>query len=454
MEVKATRVLVPGSIVPGIGYMTRTQTVCIKAVEGEVVEKPNEWAPSYDIDYVGTYESLNKFYSLSASARYSGASGGASASVSIMRTAKLERSVVILAVKVRASTGRIFFTEPKLTRDAHDWAKAGMPGYVAKFGDSYVRSITYGGEVAALLVVSASSSESLRLLRARAEAHGFGASGETNTTNMIQEVSKENKVRVIYNQSGGGAGEDSGGIIEIAPKELLERMSAFIAELRKTDPLKGSVIPLEAEFWPATKTLNWPGGDPAHPFPPDIENIAETLDMLRDRLDRTNHIIQNSADFPPSTSEAASVIKAYIETTVTGAGIHLRQMIEDKLAVASLPLETLAQYRLRGLCGVEPGLHENAGPRMDANSVDKAQLANTLIGPDTFPRIDRWPQFELLEDWGVPWRGSGRISRPLVALRQRRSTHRGKRNMALGRQDQRRRWHIYTRVSFDEGRMA
>lgn len=400
----------PSGIVLGSGFDLRTQTVCMTATTGRLNAKPLDWQPSYDLSYMSSYESVAKFYSLDASVRYSGTGGSASASVAIVKACNLERKRIILALKVRAITGSEFIDTAELTPDALNALRAlSMPTFVGRYGGSYVRKISWGGELACLLVVTASSVEKLESLRAKMEAEGYGAHGQAETKTSIAEISKANDVRVVYCQTGGGS---DGKIGESNVDELITRMESFAEELRKTDPLRGQVVPLEVEYWPMTRVSNWPKeitGDPLRPYPPEIESIAATVQMYEDRLDRVNELLSKPANtIAPSSAEAARELQGYLETTIRASRDSLERLKSNANLRPTLPMESFHQCRLRRLHGVDLGDHENAGEKLDAVSADKRQLMEALIGPDFYPSIKPWPQVNIKIWWGYRGEDGGK----------------------------------------------
>lgn len=392
----------PSGIILGSGFDLRTQTVCMTAIKGTPNLKPFDWQPSYDLSYMSSYDSVAKFYSLDASVRYSGTGGSASASASIVKVCNLERKRIILALKVRAITGSEFLDASELTPDALNALRTlSMPTFVGRYGGSYVRKIGWGGELACLLVVTTSSAEKLESLRAKMEAEGYGAHGQAETKSSIAEISKTNDVRVVYCQTGGGS---NGKIGESNVDKLIARMDTFAKELSKTDPLRGQVVPLEVEYWPMTRVSNWPNEvteDPLRPYPPEIENIAATVQMYEDRLDRVNELLSKPANsVAPSSAEVARELQGYLETTIRASTDSIQRLKSNAKLRPTLPMESFYQCRLRRLHGLDLGVHENAGPKLDGVSSDKRQLMETLIGPDTYPRIKPWPEVKLETWWG------------------------------------------------------
>jgi hypothetical protein len=368
---------------------------------GVAEEDANEWAPDYEIQYMDSYRTLNKFYSLSASVRYSGAGGGASASAAIVRNTKLESRSVILAVRLRATTGLRYFKEATLSPAARAEHLQGMPVFSNVFGDTYIRSLSYGGEIAAVLSIQADSRQELEDIRLKASANGFGAAGHAATVNRIEELARTYKVQVKYCQRGGsnGMGAETDIVVLTAP-ELLVRMAEFSRELANTDSLKGAVVPLEMETWDMQQSLDWPGGDPSRPYPPAVESIAESLTVLLDKQEASAAVVADPAGRSPATLEAAHLAVEYLDYTLQSASAELRAIIQTQEAQATLLLESLRQYQLRRLLEVPPGRHANAGPHWEANTFDKAQLLQGLFGPQEFPNLVPWPAFELKTTYG------------------------------------------------------
>lgn len=424
-----TNRLVPLNAFLGAGFRSRTQEVKQRAVTGETGGGDDDdkltWDPQYAIEYVNSYTAVNSFYSMSASARYSGATFSGAASVAITRSEVFKHRTITLALRVRIATRRNSLKTAFIEQAVIDAYGDGnyLDRVLARYGDRYITSLTHGGEVAALLFVTASSEERYNQLLATAEGKGWGASGRVATLNMVKKASEHYSVVVKYSQQGGKAptlpkpkpapdpkdmsseasGMESGsatasGFIETDTEGLLAKLAQF--ELDMGDRENAAVVPISMLLAAMDSATGWPGGDLDQPYPPEVENIAETLDMLQTQKDEMDSLIREPKQVRHTSVPVAHEISDFLDTTLTRARQELSDIIANKDATASMLLETLNHSRLRRELGVQPGNHPNAGLWMDANSADKMQLREHLLGPRTFPDVRPWPTFDVRYKWG------------------------------------------------------
>lgn len=393
------------AIALGSGYDTGTKTVRNLVAEGKVRSEPvASNKAEYFIDWCENYSELSSFFRLSASASYSSAGAGASASGTMMRATNIESSRIYIAIWVRMIARREFFASARLRKDALEVLNSErLSSFSEKFGGSWTKTLFHGGELAAIMEISASETETMEQLRVSMSAKGWGAKGSAEMEQALTELTQTRRVVIRYCQSGGSVGNATSGIIVTDAESLILRMQHFINEVWGTNGLDGKVIPMEAELLNSRQLTNWPQSkkeDPDRPYPREIEPIAQSVFLLKDKLVLVQETLRPRHEAMPGSIEAARELLPYIQSVLTYAGYAIDEMMQGSRKQYQLSIESFYQYRIRNLLNVSPGEHENAGPLCELGQGDPKQFIERVFGRNLPDPYVKWPQLRIEEWWG------------------------------------------------------
>lgn len=404
----------------GMGFDERTGASFDLAVTGDIIPRRLRptWKTAVSIDYVDSYEKLDKFFSMKASARYSGASGGASASVEAVKSSYLTRSSILIAVRVRILkrlerlvTTKLLPSPKKLLREVGDKK---LHIYAQRYGGSFVRTIYSGAELACTIEISTLENEHIEELRKKASMHGFGASGNIEVLNSLTEFSRGRGFKLRAWQTGGDASRNrnDGLVNPTTPDDLIARVSTFIKEMQRKD---AQVDALTMELSPMTQIGDWPTNvfrDPRTPYPSAIETIAENVNRIRAYKDEVDAVIETPNAIGPSAMamDAAEEFQRFLNSTLSIASRRLSYLMSASTKEISCYLETFPQYRLRQMLKVTAGAHENVAPFWDATTTDIDEY-DTFFGPRLIP-IKPWPEYKWKQEWGYHGEDKNLMSGP------------------------------------------
>jgi hypothetical protein len=389
----------------GSGYDSRTRSVKNLVAEGTVTKEVRQNTEArYAIDWCDTYSKMSSFFGLAASASYSGASSGISASVNIMRSTAIESSRIYIAARVYIIANAEYYVGARLNDDAlRVLKKESLANFSEKYGGVYARSLLRGGELACVLEISASSNETIEQLRAAMSAYGWGAKGQVEMEQSLSELTRTRSVVVRYCQSGGAVGDGTTGIIVTDANGLIARIKQFIPEVWGSNGLDGNTVPLRAELESSRFLTNWPSdktGDPDRPYPDEIEHVAKSALLLKDKLVVAEEVLRKSNMVAPSSSEAAGVIVPYLQLVVELTTSELGKMLRGTSPQLDLWIESLFQYRIRNFLDVDLGNHVNAGPMVNLGNMDARQFLERVFGKNIPASYERWPKLSIQEWWG------------------------------------------------------
>lgn len=388
----------------GSGYDSRTKTVKNLVAEGTVDKEIKQNTDGqYIIDWCENYSEMASFFGLAASASYSGASGGISASINIMRSTAIESSRIYIAARVYIIANVEFYPDARLKENPLSVLNSEpLPSFSEKYGGTYARSIFRGGELACVMEISASQNETIEELRAAMSAHGWGAKTEAEMEQSLRELTRTRSVVVRYCQSGGSIGSVTSGIIVTNAEGLIERMKQFIPEVWGTNGLDGNTVPLRAELEKTRSLTNWPSkhtGDPDRPYPNEIENVARSALLLKDKLVFVEDLLKNARLISPSANEMGKEIFPYLQFVVAESTMAVEKMVRGASPQLDFSIESFFQYRIRRFLNVNPGIHANAGQRANLGNTDPGQFLEQIFGRNIPTKYEKWPKLSIQDDW-------------------------------------------------------
>lgn len=251
-----------GPVVLGTGYSSLTGQLRAPALvnepTGEVVLSPAERGTSYNLTYIGSYNDLAKTLNVKASAKY----GAASGSVSLFRQAKVKRTKAYILVDMTVVSKVDYLKTYNLNNDALALLrrKSSSTQFALRYGDQFLSSVTYGGQLYALMEFSNSESEEIDELKAKVKGGAGSFSGEASIEKSLRDLTKKREVKIVYVQTGGNAGKGveaassapnlvpdplqprlTGGLLAMTPDELLERVRRFPGEVYE-NPLSSRTL--------------------------------------------------------------------------------------------------------------------------------------------------------------------------------------------------------------------
>jgi hypothetical protein len=158
------------------------------------------WELSSEQDLSDLTEKLD--FSASASASF--AVGSASLSVDYMKSKVFNKYHEFLYVSASVANGTQIWTKPSLTKESLNLRKKPLD-FLNKCGDSFVHTITSGGELTAVLDVTTSAQEDTSSLTVSVSGDYAGVNGRAKLAQQIQQrlANHQTSVKVIRAGSAG-----------------------------------------------------------------------------------------------------------------------------------------------------------------------------------------------------------------------------------------------------------
>ncbi len=261
--------------------------------DSDQIAQGNENAIAYDLRIIENYEELARTLNISASASYSGLSGGVSASMNLFKSARITSRNVYVLVSMTVENGSDTISHAMLSSNA--LALLGsrpvqLDAFKTRYGDTFVSRVVRGAHLYALMEFATHSDEEKEDLRITVDGSlgAFKAGGSYEST--LKTLSDNHQVHILYTQSGGGTGRDGapaqaggfdfahGGVITVTPEELISRLREFPAEVRRQENrANGAILYVNVQDYSAAE--NWPTALQIEP--PQIERWT-LQDMARD----------------------------------------------------------------------------------------------------------------------------------------------------------------------------
>ncbi|WP_349507625.1 hypothetical protein [Agrobacterium pusense] len=318
--------------------------------------KNPENAVSYEFKYIGSSLELARSLNISAQASFSGISGGASASLNLFRSSSISSTNVYILVRMsvisEVRTIENYNLNPTALKRLN---KRGQAAFATAYGDAFLYSITYGGELYALLEFEASSRAEKEKLDVQVSGSMGGFSAKASLSENMSKLLQEKKVRISYAQSGGGSGEPvvpktgadgklepstTGGVLVIDPDELIERIRRFPHEVRAQ---AANSKPIFGETLDYNTIHNLPEG---HSFAPNfrpqwaLEDLARLRILLDAERATAERIAFSGTRYLPADVQTARtrldyLDQALIEIDRVGMTIIATPSIVPKLATSA-----------------------------------------------------------------------------------------------------------------------
>lgn len=220
----------------------------------------------------------------------------------------------------------------------------------------------------------------------------------------VMKLTTGRSVSITYAQSGGDLGNNQNGVLTITIDQLIERIRLFPKEVKGSNGLDGSTVPISADMVSLREATNWPPDNNInldYPYPPDIESTARSVDMLYQKLSAVDSILSSPLLVAPSVREAASTMRPYLEYQALQAKLALVEAMTSTVSPIVVKGESFFQYRIRNLLNVPSSAgRENAGGDVDLTEPDKGLLATQLFGAEIPFEVRPWPDITFSAQWG------------------------------------------------------
>ncbi|HXI72279.1 MAG TPA: hypothetical protein VNN22_18150 [Verrucomicrobiae bacterium] len=274
----------------GQGYDTFSSKLMGKAVEVGPLSSGILNKAEFTLELISSFSDLKKSLNISAQASFSGLWGGFDTSMQYANQSQSTSYRTYLMVKAKVYTK---FEQLKVFEmaDAPNrlLRRNKLADFYKAYGDEFIASITYGGELYGLIEFSSNSESQQSDLRASLSLSiaKFNASG--NLQNAFSEINQQTSLSVKILRRGV-----DGGAFVVTPDELQKMAVNFPNAITNAPP-----TPILAT------TYNYATTERSHPGPvPDV-NFArlalQTLAQGRDEVDTlkrdTEYVSANQAQF-------------------------------------------------------------------------------------------------------------------------------------------------------------
>lgn len=343
----------------GMGYSSLSGQLRGRALGPFKVDaraKVPENAVSYEFKYIGSSLELARSLNVSAQASFSGISGGASASLNLFRSSSISNTNVYILVRMSVISEVRTIENFSLNATAlKRLDKRGQAAFATSYGDGFLYSITYGGELYALLEFEASSRAEKESLDVSVSGSMGGFSAKASLSENMDSLLKDRKVRISYAQTGGGSGEPvmpktgtdgkleaktTGGVLVIDPDELIERIRRFPHEVRAQ---AANSKPIFGETLDYNTIHNLPEGLSFAPdFRPQwaLEDLARLRILLDSERTTAERVTFSGTRFKPEDVKSARtrvdyLDQALVEIDRVGTTIIATPSIVTKIATSA-----------------------------------------------------------------------------------------------------------------------
>ena len=211
----------------GKGYDQITDEIrgsCLEPVEPKTVPKADGMTTQYQLKMVESTKHLAKMLNVSAGASISSLFGSASAKMSLINESETQSNSVYALVVVSALNAPSIFDNAQLTRSAQNLLRTGAKRFREKCGDTFVSSITTGGEYFALIEMHTDSAAEKMDLKTSIEGSMGAWKAQAQMERALRQSSSARQISVSIQQIGG-SGVNSAACDSI--ECIIERSKSF-----------------------------------------------------------------------------------------------------------------------------------------------------------------------------------------------------------------------------------
>ena len=326
----------------GVGYNTLTGEYagnCLtKADKGDIQPAGNMPGKSpgqltkWEMSSVQDISQLEEKLDFSASASASFAAGSASADVKYVKSRSFNKYHEFLYVDAAIANTTDVWTPPKnALKDNLDLRKRPLD-FLRKCGDAFVRTITYGGELTAVVEINTQAEESTSAVGASVSGSYGTASAQADVTTRLRQAISSRAIHVEVFRNGG-----VGAIPDTTSDVLIKASQDFPTEV-VTHP-----VPMEADL------ASYDIIDPASPLTATQQQYIGPLFRMYQRvlasLGNLKYIKGHTGEFRvvsgPGVSPDALATQQTIQTTYDFSDA-LTQADKDRVNAAYDALDDLS----------------------------------------------------------------------------------------------------------------
>ena len=223
-------------------------------------------------------ETLLKTLSVSASVSAEFGFGGVDAKSEFVQSLETTSTSVVVAIYASVIDGTTVVTNPGLADGVKPPDAAGLNGFFQAYGDSFISSITLGGEYIATYTFYSQTRTEQQQIVASLQAHGVTTSGSVSAgvTTAIGEVASSELIRISFSQQLFGYT----GLPLPAP----DQVAPFALGLSAHAPNKPTVVHYDEEGYERVPGMNAAVWQPVIAtrdlFTDTIATDAEALDSM------------------------------------------------------------------------------------------------------------------------------------------------------------------------------
>lgn len=344
----------------------------------------------YDYKFVENTEQLHSALSVSATTGYGVPAAGGTARLQLLQEASMSRTKAYVLFRMTVLSRKDALVDYRLHSAALGQMSKPLDFY-AKYGDSFVSSITYGGELLALLEFSSADQLSSEALRAAVSLRIGRANADADFASSLKTLTSGFSVYVRYRQAGGSLA--SQGIVVTTPAQIVARATAFPKEVADSPT---TADPLFAELKDYSVVENLPTGVvlvPLGGISPRIEAVARVALVMREEVATAQEIQSAGAIYPPALRNAAQSRQEYANYTLTVLRGAFDEAITAPRAANRALLESYIQYWGRRQLKVGSNTQrQNVEALCDATDPDTASVQKCLFGTSTPLPVEKWPR--------------------------------------------------------------
>lgn len=392
----------------GQGYAVGVGSMRALALEQSPVLTLESNRVEYDLKYIDDYNELSKVLNISAAASYGAGGVGGNVRANLMRSSTLSRRNAYVVVRALVEIRSESISSYQLKPAALTAAKKGARDFFEGYGDSFIRGISYGGELAALLEFASTTTTDAQQLRLDVRAAVGDLGGSASYEESIRTLTHGRKVTVRYVQSGGDTGqvaslaashapanaaaESPTGVVVLTPEQLIRRLNEFIPEVRR---FPTQAKPLIGELMDYAVVSTWPE-ETAKPVPsPDngrLTAAVATLRMIEEELATVSDgMAANNYQAAAALNEGL-MLRNYLEYSRQVADTVVRQVASSPQDTTNWQMLSLDQYSDEVTLSMPSSVWRgNAGAQCSVLESDIARLRECLLGPRGGWKFERWP---------------------------------------------------------------
>jgi len=263
----------------GIGYDSlKNDTRALAVQDDDIYVPPVETAPEVKAEVlkIESLRELREALEISVSASYSGLFS-VSAKVDWSRETEIKEQYLYLMVTCKVISGTKKLNAPyvltekaqaKLSQDPINWVD-----FRTRYGDTFIETITYGGEFYVLYEFQTRSSSEKTQLMAKLEGSYGAFSASAEVKRRVESIQVDTKTSVSYFVRGG-----TGQLPDITPENILDALLEFPVAVK----LDGGAPALLSATYKDFQVVD------DFPIVPDIDDSQQaykTLDILSRRID-------------------------------------------------------------------------------------------------------------------------------------------------------------------------